>query len=109
MFTEGTSGSMGCSGTPRPPRIFQNHAIFRQFEGKLRILSKFWAQNPLGSELSWGPLTKVLDPPMEGMSRIWVWGTLCMDPEITITTRGTVQHGGGTAALIIIHRHSCAP
>ncbi len=43
--------------------FFQNHAAFRQFKGKTPILSKFWAQGPLGSKLHWAPLTKILDSP----------------------------------------------
>ncbi len=34
------------------------------FKGKPPILSYFWAQGPLGSKLLWGPLTKILDPPL---------------------------------------------
>ena len=36
------------------------------FKGKTPILSKFWDQgSPLGSKLSWAPLTKILDPPLQ--------------------------------------------
>ncbi len=47
-------------GPPLPQDFFQNHAVFRQFQGKTPILSKFWAQGPppLGSKLQWPPWQK---------------------------------------------------
>ncbi len=62
-------GSWG-PGDPLPTDIFQNHADFRQLQGKNPILSKFWAQsNP--PKNSAAPLTNILDPRLYG-TPFWI-------------------------------------
>ncbi len=52
-------GGPGGPRTPLPPRLFQNHAVFRQlFRKKPLFWAKLWAQAPLLSKLHWAPLPK---------------------------------------------------
>ncbi len=43
---------------PLPPRVFFKWCSFQAILGKNPILSKFWAQPPLGSKLCWPPWPK---------------------------------------------------
>ena len=48
--------------------FFQNHAVFRQLQGKPPILRKFWAQGPPGVKTPLAPLIKIPDPRLQALT-----------------------------------------
>ena len=59
---------------PLPPDFFKIMQFSGNFKGKTPILSKLWAQGPLGSKLWWALLTKILDPPLHTskIEALWI-------------------------------------
>ena len=57
----------GCSGdaAPLPPRFISKSVLFSGFFRENPYFEQMLGSGPLGSQLAWALLTKILDPPLD--------------------------------------------